>query len=295
MIGINIPNSPQKFKNWLQTLGYSDASIYYLPKHIEEFFYFLKGFKTTEINQSAIDSYFKYLAKRPNKRQDGGLSLSYMSKQKSALKLYFEFLRKQYKISYQFIYPHFDKITTPPTVLTIEEVKLLFETCTDSILGKRNAVILVLFYSCGLRKAEGLRLKVSDIDLVQRQIFIRKSKTHQQRFVPMSKKSVLIIENYLYNAREFLIAPQTKEPRLLVGLKGRAISTDLLPKVLEKMIEKTKSKSIIQKSITLHKLRHSIATHLLANKMSLEDIAKFLGHKSLDSTQIYTHVAERHS
>jgi integrase/recombinase XerD len=176
-------------------------------------------------------------------------------------------------------------------VLTIEEVKLLFATCPDSILGKRNAVILVLYYSCGLRKAEGLRLKIEDIDLVQRQIFIRKSKTHQQRFVPMSKKSVLIIENYLFNAREFLMSSKSKESRLLLGERGTPISTELLPKILEKIIEKTKSKIIFQKSITLHKLRHSIATHLLANKMSLEDIAKFLGHKSLDSTQIYTHVA----
>jgi integrase/recombinase XerD len=284
------------YTKWLQTLGYSNASIYYLPKHVTEFYKFLKDQRVvgqTKITQKNIDAYFEYLSNRPNQRQDGGLSLNYLQKQKSALKLYLEYLRKQQQIHHQINFPHFDKITTTPMILTIKEARLLFESCPDTILGKRNAVILVLYYSCGLRKSEGLNLKTTDIDLQKRQIFIRKSKTHRQRHVPISKKSLLIIENYLQNARELLLPPKSTTTAFLVSDKGRPLSKEQVPKILKKLIQKTNNKTLENKNITLHKLRHSIATHLLANQMSLENIALFLGHKSLDSTQIYTHLVKQ--
>jgi integrase/recombinase XerD len=281
------------YSKWLQTLGYSNASIYYLPKHVTEYYQYLKDQRQTKITQKNIDAYFEYLSHRPNQRQDGGLSLNYLQKQKSALKLYLEYLRKKHQIHHQINFPYFDKVTTKPMTLTTKEAQQLFENCPDTILGKRNAAILVLYYSCGLRKSEGLNLKTTDIDLQKRQIFIRKSKTHRQRHVPISKKSVLIIENYLQNSREILLPTNSTTTAFLVSDQGRPLSKEQVPKILKKLIQKTNNKTLENKNITLHKLRHSIATHLLANKMSLENIALFLGHKSLDSTQIYTHLVKQ--
>ena len=149
--------------------------------------------------------------------------------------------------------------------------------------------MLCLYYNCGLRKLEGINLNVEDIDLVKRLIFIRKSKTHRQRYVPISKGAKEIIEDYLYTTRELILPSNSNENAFLITNIGTRFSVSLAPYFLSQILKKINNKNLTEKT-TLHVLRHSIATHLLKNGMSLENIALFLGHTSLDSTQIYTHI-----
>ncbi len=283
------------FKNWLQTLGYSKGTVYTAPFSVKEFLHFIEGqgaVKTNyAINTEIINRYFDYLSTRKNQRTSGALSYSYLEKNRSSIKLFFEFLRQNHQISIVATFPYIEKQRKTPQILTAKEIELLFKTCADDMLGKRDKAMLTLYYGCGLRKIEALRLDVEDIDLNKRLLFIQKTKTHRQRYVPISKRGVKIMEDYLYAAREFLLPLNSNEPAFLVSSRGNRMSEELPVYALRQLIEKTENQAIKQKQISLHILRHSIATHLLQKGMSLENIALFLGHRSLDSTQIYTHLA----
>lgn len=284
----------ENFKKWLQTLGYSKETVRSLPFHVQEFLWFLEKknhFELAQINQNHIDIYFKYLSTRKNNRRGGGLSQGYLLKHKSALTQFFEYLKHNESLVLTLTLPYIEKQTKTPQVLTIKQMELLYKACQDDVHGKRDRAMLALYYGCGLRKIEGIRLDVEEVDLSARKIFVRQSKTNAQRYVPISKKSLFYLEDYLYSSRELLLPEQTKESAFLVSRRGNRMSQELPVKSLQRIIEQTQNQQIKQKNITLHVLRHSVATHLLQSGMSLENIALFLGHKSLDSTQIYTHLA----
>ncbi len=298
MKNLELQNSVYKthikaFKSWLATLGYSPGTVYNMPHAVKEFLHYLElqnNFNYT-VDSELIASYFKNLSQRGNKRRSGGLSFGYLEKHRTALNRYFEYLRRIYQIVIAVQFPYIPKQKKVPQVLTHKEVELLFKTCKDDAFGKRDKAMLTLYYGCGLRKIEGIRLDVEDIDLNRRLVFIKKSKTHKQRYVPISKKGVKMIEDYLFSARELLLPKDNNEAAFLISSKGNRMSSELPVYALKQLIEKTENSTLKQKNISLHILRHSIATHLMQSGMSLENIALFLGHQSLDSTQIYTHLA----
>jgi len=282
----------KEFKAWLQTLGYSQGTVCTSPYAVKEFLHFSEGIKQNNytITTETIKTYFDYLSTRKNQRTGGGLSYAYLEKHRASIKLFFEFLRQTHKIHINVTFPYIEKQRKIPQILTTKEVELLFKTCTDDMYGKRNKAMLTLYYGCGLRKIEAIALNVEEVDLNRRLVFIQKSKTHRQRYVPISKRGVKILEDYLYSAREFLLPKNSNESAFLVSSQGNRMSSELPVHALKNLIEKTESQTIKQKQISLHILRHSIATHLLQKGMSLENIAIFLGHRTLDSTQIYTHL-----
>jgi len=107
----------------------------------------------------------------------------------------------------------------------------------------------------------------------------------KSRYVPMVGKVKADMINYIQNARLMLMNKQVHD-RLIVGIKGKGLSGQGMYDVLKRL----RKRANLNKQFGLHTLRHTIATHLLAQGMSLEQIAKFLGHSSLESTQIYTHI-----
>ena len=153
--------------------------------------------------------------------------------------------------------------------------------------------MLALYYGCGLRRQEGTELNVEDIDFAKGSIFISKSKTHNQRLVFMSDNIQKMLEDYIYNVREKIVCSEKSESAFLVSERGQRISVGTVTYILNKLVLETKNQVIIEKKPSLHTLRHSIATHLLKQGMKLENIALFLGHRSLDSTQIYTHLSNQ--
>ena len=130
-----------------------------------------------------------------------------------------------------------------------------------------------------------LQLEISEINLNKGRIHIEKSKTKHARDVPMSKAVQRNIEEYLFNVRNVMLDVNSELTSFLITERGTKMSNSTLAKVMEKLSQKIN----IGKTITCHLLRHSIATHL-HRYMTIEDVAKFLGHKTLDSTMIYTHL-----
>ena len=142
-------------------------------------------------------------------------------------------------------------------------------------------LIFALFYGCGLRRSEGWNLKIQDIDFNKKTIFVRQGKGSKDRIVPMSEGVYKEVQDYVYNFRHRL---KLNHNRLFISKDGNLL---LRLKHLKKICG---DENIKAKRITLHTLRHSIATHLLQNGMTIENIALFLGHSDLDTTQIYTHL-----
>ncbi len=150
---------------------------------------------------------------------------------------------------------------------------------------------LTVYYSCGLRRNEGVHLDLSDINLDTRILHVRKGKNYKERFVPFGKSSAQLLQEYIYDYRPRFVRDK-REGRLFVSFGGRVMNGTSLCSRLQKLQGQSEDAALMQKHLTLHVLRHSIATHLLAAGMSLEKIARFLGHSTMDSTQIYTHLLE---
>ena len=252
----------------------------------KEFLCFLEGlgiWDIEKVSQAHIDQYFIYLQHRKNKRRCGGLSNSYLDKHREAVLRLLEFYYQVDLGQTAFYIPMFQKGRLPKEVLIESEVITLFKEQNNTINGIRNKAILSILYGCGMRKGELHRLNVQDIDMAKDVIRIEMSKTSQQRDVPMTPTIKSHIEVYLYSVRELLLPTGKLEDAFLLNNCGKRLSLN----GIQKKIEAIAKYSSVDKPITAHRLRHAIATHLLGD-FSIEEVALFLGHKSIDSTQIYT-------
>ena len=146
---------------------------------------------------------------------------------------------------------------------------------------KELELIFALCYGCALRRLEAYNLTAKDVDFDKKTIFIHQGKGYKDRIVPMNENVCSTLKDYIYNFRHRLKLPHN---RLFVHSPGE------LHKSLKEVQKATNDEQIQSKRLYLHILRHSMATHLLENGMAVESIAKFLGHSSLVSTQIYTHI-----
>ena len=285
------------YKEWLDILGYAESTVYQLPNHLQEFFYYVEKQnikKLTEITPKTIKDYYKELKERANERTSGSLSKSYLNKHQQALKKFKEYLQNH---NYKDFNVHLKNETNPTeeklNILTQEEVKELFRATefshTESRFKLRDKAILTILYSCGLRRNEAVHLDISDIYFDKERVFVRKGKNYKERFVPINRKNAEILEDYIYEARPEFYQSYLSEA-LFVNKNGTRMQGMSFANRLKAIVQATNNKTIAEKGITLHILRHSIATHLLQKEVPLESIKTFLGHTSLESTQIYTHL-----
>lgn len=172
-----------------------------------------------------------------------------------------------------------------PKVLSIEEVDQLLDISIKDAFSARNKAILELMYASGLRVSEIVNLKVGDIDF-EMSIVRTMGKGNKERIVPIGDYALSALYTYLYDYRNRLLIKGWNEYLFInnhgVGLSRQAIF---------KMIQKLAQEKGIETSFSPHTLRHSFATHLLQNGANLRDIQEMLGHSSLSTTQIYTHVS----
>lgn len=288
------------FKEWVDILGYSSGMQYYMQCHVREFLHFLEQQNCNQIKnlqQTHYKTYFNYISTRANKRRGGGLSNNSINKQIQTLEKLYEFLvhkgvqhippvtLRQLKLDRKEI-----------EVLTQSEIQELYKATNNEsdyylqeIFNARDRAMLSVFYGCGLRRNEGVNLTVDDINFDRRIIHVRKGKNYKERLVPFSKTSLKYLQEWIYDFRIQLIKSQ-KEGALFIGNTGNPINGGSLYRRFKQLQQLTESVELKQKEIGLHTLRHSIATHLLQNGMELQKIQRFLGHSSLETTQIYTHL-----
>jgi integrase/recombinase XerD len=297
------------FKEWLQTLGYNQSTVYQLPNYIQELLHYAesKGYAGLyQINNDLIKEHYYKLKERGNKRRTGGLSNSYLNKHLQAYHKFSDYLRQNGRLQL----PKLDIQTEDDTnevtdILTQVEIKLIFKTTYQSYEQKKNdkgivyyeamqlrdRAMLTAFYSCGMRRNEVYHLDINDILFEKQILHVRKGKGYKERMIPITKQSLQHLENYLYDARPYLCTD--KNEAFFVTQTGKRLDGQMMLLRLKKLVQLTGNTELQQKDIHLHTLRHSIATHLLQNGMNLERIKDFLGHISLESTQIYTHFIEQ--
>jgi integrase/recombinase XerD len=296
------------FKEWLQILGYSEQTVYQLPNYIQEFLFYAesKGYAGLyQINNDLIKEHYYKLKERGNKRRTGGLSNSYLNKHLQALQKFGDYLRQNGRL----ILPKLDiqneeDNTEIIDILTQPEIKLVFKATELPYEQKKNdkgivyyeamqlrdKAMLTAFYSCGMRRNEVYHLDINDILFEKAVLHVRMGKGYKERIVPITKQSLQYLENYLYDARPYFC--NDKNEAFFVTHSGKRLGGTMMLRRLQQLIQLTGDATLQNKDIHLHTLRHSIATHLLQNGMKLERIKDFLGHSSLESTQIYTHFLE---
>ncbi|MBB6239878.1 site-specific recombinase XerD [Pedobacter sp. AK013] len=274
------------FSEWLRILNFEQSSQRDMPKMLNEFLQYLiekKCNQISEITESHIQDYLNHLSERPSRTRPGALSQNYIRKHLQVVKKFSRYLAESNQESFEVNIKLKGKTSNIKSILTQKEIAKLYEATKEDKLGFRDRAMLALYYGCGLRKNEGLAMNVEDVLLEKELVYVRKGKGYKERMVPLTGRNKEDIENYLNYSRPHLI--HKKEQALLLNINGKRLKT-----VFER-IQKLKSEAKINKPIGSHTLRHSIATHLLASGMKLEHIQRFLGHSSLESTQIYTHVA----
>jgi len=288
----------EEYKTWLDTLGFCDWSVYEYPLRIKEFFNWLneKGIiKLSDLNQNHIDQYFTHLESRPNKKRTGVLSNTHLNRNYIAVDKLLEFLHQMGMEQAPIPTNHRLKIDKEEraekiSILTPDQIKILYSNIENTYpthLSHETRVakhyqlklIFALFYACGLRRSEGYRLTLNDVDFNRKEVFISKGKNYKDRIIPMSEGAYRDLQDYIYNFRTQL---KLEHNQLFINT----------PSCLLRSLYRLQDTAQIQpeKRITLHSLRHSIATHLLQNGMDIENIRLFLGHSSLVTTQIYTHL-----
>ena len=291
------------FKEWLDVLGYGSGTVNRMPLIIREFLHHLEQNQIQHINQlqqKHIKSYHGHISTRANERRGGGLSNNYINKHLQAIEKFLEFLNHKGVQNAPALGIRLEKLNRKEiTILTQAEIKELFEltnkepnTEKEQIIQSRDKALLTIFYSCGLRRNEGANVSIDDINFDTRILHVKKGKNYKERLVPLNKTNAAYLQEWIYDYRSQIIKTK-KEHKLFINIHGEPMTGGTLYTRLKLLQLQSDNIELQQKNIGLHSLRHSIATHLLQAGMSLEKIAKFLGHNSLESTQIYTHLIEK--
>lgn len=279
----------QDFSQWLAALGYSESSQTVLPQHVREFLHWLEGEAITEmklISSHHVKGFMAYLNERGNERKQGQpLSEAHLAKFLQGIKLLAKYGKQTGKSVFSVAQGVIQPRKSAGHYLSKTEVQSLYEATSHNAYGLRDRAMLSVFYGCGLRKNEGLHLDVSDVLFKQGLLYVRKGKNRKERYVPMGAKVQADLISYLEKARP-LFMPELTEMGLFLNYTGHRLSGVSHAARLHKLVVKAE----IEVKCSLHTLRHSIATHLLRNGMPLRQVSEFLGHASLESTQIYTHI-----
>lgn len=281
---INLIN---KFIDYLKyQKNYSSYTCKNYYKDLEEYDEFLniEHLKYNEMTYKLCLSYLAYL-------NDNNASKATISRKLSSLRTFYKYLvnenivnnnpfllvsspKKEKKIPKFISYNNLDEIFNVPDL--------------SDMYGQRERVILEILYGCGVRISELVNIKIKDIDFKEKSIIIF-GKGSKERIVYFGEYACNIIKLYMDDARYDLLENISSE-YLIVGKNSEKLTTRRIQQIIDDIIKK----SSIKMNITPHMFRHTFATHLLDNGCDLLVVQELLGHESLSSTEIYTHVSNEH-
>lgn len=290
-MSIQFTRLTEGFREWLSILGYSNDTVASQPRVIEKYFAFMVASKINNLDKIKLSdtrNWYESEKKRKSKQTGELLKNSTLNGIIRSLKLFSQYLDETSQGTLTIDLPYEPKEIPQRDILTQEEIQAIYNAADETILGLRDRAILSIYYGCGLRSKEGQYLELSDIILDRKLVYVRKAKKYRERYVPFVGTQMTDFKLYLQECRPELTTENTKN-WFLLNNKGNQTSSSFL---LERIKHLSKAAGI-NKNIGLHTLRHSIATHLLQSGMKLESISQFLGHKNIQSTQRYTHVANK--
>ena len=258
----------EEVSNKLKERRYSQSTISVYTHCLRQFNAWLNGADPKDQKKKDIDSFLRSVAKN--------YSRSTQNQYVNAIKFYYEQIVGRSKTFYDIDRPRKEKKL--PIVLSQKEAKDLI----DRAYNLKHKAIVVLLYSCGMRVGELINLKIEDIDSERMLISIRNAKGFKDRTVPLHPSSLNLLRQYFkkFRPREYLLNGQN-------GVKYSATS-------VRAVIRRSSKSAGIKKNVTPHTLRHSYATHLLESGVDLRIIQTILGHNSVKTTEIYTHVSKKH-
>ena len=271
--------------------GYSLNTCMAYQRDLEEFYQYLKNDKTGEIEQLSLAD----LDKISSLTIRGFLGVLYKKNKKtttarklSSIRSFFRYLVKKgyLKVSPAKLVATPKPEKTIPAYLPVDEMfRLLDSIKKDDLLSLRNRAVFEMLYSTGIRVSELAGLNVSDIDFTKRLVRVL-GKGNKERLVPMGEKALSFIKAYreLLKVEKDLLTDTG--PLFLNKDKGR-LTARSIGRILEKIVKE----SALMTPVSPHGLRHSFATHMLDAGADLRVVQELLGHKSLSTTQKYTHVS----
>lgn len=279
------------FKKYLESeKGYSNNTILAYIKDVEDFSLFLHKEKfasnmMTIRSERIAKNYHTHLNSLDEKATT-------VNRKMSSLRTFYDFLLKEHIVQTNFFSEiKGDKVPKRlPKVLTDEEIKMMFSSLDKKTpLGFRNYCILEILYGCGLRVSELCNLAIKDIDFSNNQIIIKSGKGAKDRIVLMFDGLGDDIKHYISYERIQLLKNSNNplERTLFLNKNGTPLTTRGVRVILKSIIENMGETF----NITPHMLRHSFATAMLNNGADLKIVQELLGHESISTTRIYTHVS----
>lgn len=279
-------NDLKEFKIYLEKIrGFSNHTIDNYELDITDYLEYCSNSNINIYNITYFDVK-KYLVRLYEKDYKG----TSIGRKISSLRTFYSYLYDEDKVNKNI----FKYISVPkkekrlPKYITTDEVDSIFKVPDiTSPLGQRNRIILELLYGGGIRVSELCNIKVSDIDIDNKTIRIV-GKGSKERIVFYGNTCAEILELYLSDGRNILLNKKNND-YLIIGAykKDKPLTTRSVQLILNDIIEKAS----IKKKVTPHVLRHTFATHLLNEGCDILIVKELLGHSSLDTTGIYTHVS----
>lgn len=220
---------------------------------------------------------------------DRGIARSSISRKFSALRSLYKYLVREKKVAADptrtTSVPK--KETRLPSFLSREEMISLLEACDPATpSGLRDRALLELLYASGLRVSEIVGLDVADVDLTGKEARVW-GKRSKERLVVMGRPAQRALRAYLERGRTVLLG-ENRSPALFLNVDGSRLTV----RSVQKMVKEYALKAGLEKDIHPHLLRHTFATHLLDGGADLRTVQELLGHESLASTQVYTHISQ---
>lgn len=253
-------DSKEKLRNELKLRGFSPLTVRNYSFFVEKFLLQNQGKDVETLTQDDAKAYLSGLFETKSKNT---IMLAAAS-----LKFYFnEVLKKEFG---EVRIPKKDRKL--PEVLSKEEVRKLIDSCDT----QKSKLMISLLYSGGLRVSELVNMKVGDVNFNENTGWVRKGKGSKDRVFTLSQNLVQEMKEYL-DGREYKYLFSKEKP--------------LTTRNVQKIIKGLRERAGIDKKITPHTLRHSFATHLLEQGTDIRVIQALLGHASLNTTQVYTHVS----
>lgn len=287
----NFPKYLREFLKYLEVEKNASAhTLRNYQKDMEVFNNFIKeefrgvNLKNKDYNHSLLRQYLAFLQAKNYARKT-------IVRRLASLRSFFRYLcREGYFKRNPAAYVATPKLAKQlPKFLYQDEIRKLFEgEFKENALGLRDKAILELFYSTGMRISELININISDIDFIGEVVTVT-GKGRKERILPIGSYALAALNDYLKKRGELLRKlplAKRKKDTLFLNCRGNRISTRGVCGIVTKYLKKV----CTQKGISAHTLRHTFATHMLSAGADLRAIQELLGHVSLSTTQVYTHI-----